>query len=164
MRGVVVHAAPWARRWVQALVPGLMLCLLPTLPQAASLYLCKAYSGGTFWSVESCQTKQALIDRIVSVPDGLTFDEQVRLGEQARAEGDRLRQPDTVSGPSRATPKHSAAHRGDHPVNKQADCAALATRVNKLDAQARQPQSGATQDRITAQKQKLRERQAELRC
>jgi hypothetical protein len=141
-----------------------MLCLLPAVPQAASLYLCKAYSGGTFWSVESCQTKQALIDRIVSVPDGLSFDEQVRLGEQARAEGDRLRQPDSGSGHSAATPKHSAAHRADHPTNKQAACAALATRVNKLDAQARQPQSGRAQDRITAQKHKLRERQAELRC
>jgi len=36
-----------------------------------TLYLCKAYSGGTFWSNDQCTKQQALIERIVAVPDGL---------------------------------------------------------------------------------------------
>ncbi len=160
MSGLVIQLAPRARHGALLL----LLCLLPAVPQAASLYLCKAYSGGTFWSADSCQQRQALIDRIVSVPDGLPFDDQVRLGEQARAEGDRLRQPDPGTGNPGTQGKHRSAQRTGHPANKTADCAALDARLTKLDALARQPQSGQTQDRITAQKRKLRERLAELHC
>jgi hypothetical protein len=64
-----------------------LICLIAALPlssQAESLYLCKAYSGGTFWSQAHCRVHNALIESIVSVPDSLPFDQQVRLGEQQR--------------------------------------------------------------------------------
>lgn len=56
-------------------------------PQQGSvtIYLCKAYSGGIFWSSAYCGTQQALIDRTATVPGGLPFDQQVQIAEAQRA-------------------------------------------------------------------------------
>jgi hypothetical protein len=159
----VVRASHVLRQGIQAVALGL-LWLAPGVPQAASLYLCKAYSGGSLWSAQPCQGRQALTDRIVSVPDGLPFKEQVRLGEQARIEAEHLRQPDAGSGRSAPVPKHKAVHRSGPAANKQASCAALDAKVTKLDAQARQAQTAKAQDKIAAQRRRLREQQAELHC
>lgn len=51
-----------------------------------------------------------------------------------------------------------------HAQDKQAECQALKVRIQQLDQQARQPQSGPSQDRITAEKQKARTRQWDLKC
>jgi hypothetical protein len=141
-----------------------LLSLLPVVPQAASLYLCKAYSGGSFWSAQPCQGQQALVDRIVTVPDGLTFKEQVRLGEQARTEADRLRQGETGGGKTGPQARHKLVHHADQPRKKQAGCATFEAKLDKLDAQARQAQTAKAQDKIAAQKRRLREQQSELHC
>lgn len=163
MQDAVSQASHVMRRCCQALALSLP-CLLPAVSQAASLYLCKAYSGGNFWSAEHCQGRQALVDRIVNVPDGLPFKEQVRLGEQARAEGERLRQPQAGGGTSTPVSRHKPARRSDPAANRQAECAALDAKVNKLDAQARQAQTAKAQDRMAEQKRRLREQQAGLHC
>jgi hypothetical protein len=62
----------------------LALCA-STGASAATLYLCKAYNGGTFWASAPCAQYKALIERIESVPDGLPFDQQVNLAEQSRS-------------------------------------------------------------------------------
>jgi hypothetical protein len=50
-----------------------------------TIYRCKAYGGGLFWSELHCSQQRALIDRIASVPVGLSFDDQVRIADgQAR--------------------------------------------------------------------------------
>lgn len=68
--------------------------VLPPQPQAeanplkspGTIYLCKAYAGGTFWSDTHCSAHKALIDRIASVPVGLPFKQQVDIASgQARA-------------------------------------------------------------------------------
>jgi hypothetical protein len=51
---------------------------------SVTIYLCKAYSGGMFWSSAYCGTQQALIDRTATVPGGLSFDQQVQIGEAQR--------------------------------------------------------------------------------
>ena len=75
---------------------------VPTVPVSASqnqgavtIYHCKAYSGGTFWSSAYCGTQQALLDRTASVPSGMSFEQQVRIAEAQRAEAATLynRQP-----------------------------------------------------------------------
>jgi hypothetical protein len=53
--------------------------------QAATIYLCKAYNGSTFWAQAHCSTHNALIDRIETVAD-VPWDQQV---EQAKANRDR---------------------------------------------------------------------------
>lgn len=135
-------------------VPGLLLLLLlPFAADAGSIYLCRAYSGGTFWSPTHCNQHSALIERIASVPDGLPWDQQVMLGEQQRAGG----------GSSRV---HQGGSSGsaNHHASRQAECKALGTRISNLDSMARQPQSGRTQDRLRDQSKESRDRQFALRC
>jgi hypothetical protein len=46
----------------------------------------------------------------------------------------------------------------------RAECAALKDRIVHLDALARQPQTGQTQDRIANEKKQVRDQQFRLRC
>lgn len=50
---------------------------------AATLYLCKAYNGSTFWSSAHCNQHNALIDRLESVAD-VPFPQQVEQAQGAR--------------------------------------------------------------------------------
>ncbi len=47
---------------------------------------------------------------------------------------------------------------------KKAECVLIDTQIKNLDAMARQPQSGQTQDWITAERKKLRDRQFRIPC
>lgn len=49
--------------------------------QPGTIYRCKAYGGGMFWSNQHCNQQRALIDRIASVPVGIAFEQQVRIAE-----------------------------------------------------------------------------------
>jgi hypothetical protein len=164
-------AASAVSRLSQALLVGAGVAAgaaLAPAAQADSLYLCKAYSGGSFWSREPCGQHQALIERIVSVPDGLSLQQQVRLGEQARAEGQRLAQSPGAAATGQAprgSGKPSARTQGAKAApDHSTECAALQSRVDKLDAQAHQAQSGTKQDKLTEQRRKLREKQARAGC
>ncbi|KWT70797.1 hypothetical protein [Variovorax sp. WDL1] len=65
--------------------------------QAATIYLCKAYNGATFWSQAHCSKHNALIDRIEQVAD-VPWDQQVQQAEQAKAA--RSRQSQSVDAES----------------------------------------------------------------
>ncbi len=127
----------------------------PLAAQADTLYLCKAYSGGTFWSNGQCSQRQALIERIVTVPDGMPFDQQVNLAQQSRQQAERLTAP-----PPRATTTYTYNNGPD----KATECRSLRSQIDAFDAQARQPQSGQMQDWISAQKKKARERWFRVGC
>lgn len=127
--------------------------LLSLPAQAGTLYLCKAYNGGTFWAQAHCSKHSALIERMVSVPDSLPFDQQVNLGEQQRRPAGNT----TTTVTNTVTNNHTG---NDQP----SECRALAAQITQYDAQARQPQSGQMQDWISAQKKRTRARQFELRC
>lgn len=128
----------------------LALALLPLAGQAGTIYLCKAYSGGTFWAQAHCGTHNALIESIVSVPDNMPFKQQVALAEQQR-------RPAPTPPPANSVVDTSASDRA-------AECRSLDARVNHLDSLARQPQSGAMQDWIRGERKKARDRQFGLRC
>lgn len=49
---------------------------------AATIYLCKAYAGGMFWSNSVCSAQKAVIERTANVPDGMPFNQQVDLAQQ----------------------------------------------------------------------------------
>ena len=132
---------------------GILALLSASWANAATIYMCRAYSGGSFWSSAHCRTHNALIERTASVPDGLPFDQQVQLGEAARAEGRRLLEPL----PARPVETSSGQ-------SKQNECASIDARILALDQLTRQPQSGATQDRITEDRRLLRDRQFRLMC
>ncbi len=133
----------------------LLLFMLSPSAHADTIYLCKAYSGGMFWSSAPCSQRQATMDRAVTVPNGMAWDQQVALGEaalnQARGIVAAQQQPVMVQ---QQLPQ-SARH---------AECASLAQTILNLDSQARQPQSGQMQDWIKANRQQARDRQFRLQC
>lgn len=57
---------------------GLLAC---SVSQAATIYLCTAWTGGTFWSSAVCSSQKATIDRISTVPDGMPFQQQVDIAQ-----------------------------------------------------------------------------------
>lgn len=72
---------------------------------SATIYLCDAYAGGSFWSSAVCSSQKAVIDRTATVPDGMPFLQQVEIAEQQRSAAKRLFEPApkavvTSSGPS----------------------------------------------------------------
>lgn len=135
-------------RWV-----ALLTCVISWDACGATIYLCRAYSGGSFWSSSHCSQKSALIERIVSVPDDMPFDQQVHLGEQDRANAARLRTP-----PPRAQPQGQSANSGGM------TCEALKAQIAGIDASARMPQSAHAQDLLRMQKRKAQEQSARLGC
>jgi hypothetical protein len=125
----------------------------PAATTGGTIYLCKAYNGGTFWAQAHCNQHKALIDSIVSVPVGLPFQQQVAIAEQKRQ---AVQQNLHVAPPQLAGP--------DPALVKKGECQLLDKRIEELDAMARQPQSGSTQDWIRSDRQKARDRQFALRC
>ena len=123
--------------------------------QAGTIYLCKAYGGGLFWAQAHCNQHKALIERIVSVPDGLAFDQQVAIGQQQRLAASTVTTNNTVS------QTIVTEHEG---INRQTECKALDAQIQQYDAMARQPQSGPTQDWISEQRKKARDRQFQIKC
>ncbi|MDO8776825.1 MAG: hypothetical protein Q7K57_50570 [Burkholderiaceae bacterium] len=139
-------------RWFMVLAAG----ALSLSAQAGSIYLCKAYGGGTFWSKAHCNQHKALIERIVSVPDSLPFDQQVALGEQQRAA--------TTSSTTTTTTVNRTVINNNTGTDRQAECKALDVQIQQYDAMARQPQSGQMQDWISAQRKSARDRQFQIKC
>ena len=129
------------------------LLLLPLVSEAGSIYLCKAYSGGVFWSQAHCRVHNALIESIVSVPESLPFDQQVNLAQQQRNP--------TPAGST--TTVNTVAERSAA-ENRLSECKNLDARITQLDSMARQPQSGQTQDWIRGERKTARDRQFSLRC
>lgn len=121
-------------------------------PRVVTLFHCKAYSGGTFWANTHCNQHQALVDRMVSVPGNLPFDQQVKL-----AEGQR----NTASA---ASLSRNIVVNNATTASKASQCKALNDQIVRFDAQARQPQSAQMQDWIREQRKTIRDRQFSLRC
>ncbi len=72
-------------------------CLLAiaSAAEAATLYLCRGYGGGEFWSSDHCHKRSANIVRMANVPDGMPFEQQVQLvAGQLRNTEARNRQDD----------------------------------------------------------------------
>ncbi|MCC2677351.1 MAG: hypothetical protein K0R58_4298 [Ramlibacter sp.] len=118
-----------------------------------TIYLCRAYNGGTFWAQAHCNQHNALIERIAYVPPSLPFDQQVAIASQQQRDGAALVSSNTVTHSSRqgqSAPQH--------------ECKALEALITSLDAMARQPQSAQTHDWIAGKRKDARDRQFRLRC
>jgi hypothetical protein len=132
---------------------GILIALASTSANAASIYLCRSYGGGSFWSSAQCSKSNALMERIVTVPDNMPFEQQVQIGEQTHSEARRL------SKSSRNTVV--ITNSDQHTEN---ECASINARIQQLDSLARLPQSGQTQDRISEERKQLRDRQFRIPC
>lgn len=133
----------------------LAVCGLSLSAQAGTIYLCKAYSGGLFWSNIHCNQRSALIERITSVPDGMPFDQQVAIATQARNAAAQANAANTTD--NRVRHKQTG-------TDRKSKCAALDAQIQRYDSMARQPQSGQKQDAISAKRKTARDRQFQLRC
>ena len=74
----------------------LIFAALPFSGLADTIYHCKAYSGGTFWASTACSNHKALIDRIATVPNGLTWNEKVEIAEGQRRAATRQSGVDSI--------------------------------------------------------------------
>lgn len=80
---------------------GLTVAVWSGPASSATIYLCKAYNGSTFWAQAHCAKHNALIDVIENVAD-VPWDQQVQQAEQRKAA--RTQQAQTNTGESqRAT-------------------------------------------------------------
>jgi len=143
-------------------LPLFLALVAPMYVHSGSLYLCRAYSGGTFWAQAHCNQHNALIERIVSVPDNLPFDQQVNLGEQERQQ--KNSNANNVNTVTNIVTNTTTSVNSNLAATKIAECKALDVEITQLDAMARQPQSGQAQDQISERKRKVRDRQFGLKC
>ena len=120
---------------------------------AATVYLCRSYGGGEFWSSQHCHARQSVIVRMTTVPDGMPFEQQVDLARSALRESERLRQPPR---PVPATPVVPAGH--------GAECATLAARLDAVNAQSRRINPALVQDRLNDERRGLQSRRDALGC
>jgi len=73
-----------AKRIVLAGIMATALLSSIGIAHGATIYLCKAYNGATFWASTHCNQHKAFIERIEEVAD-VPWDQQVRQAEQGRA-------------------------------------------------------------------------------
>lgn len=128
-----------------------------SVPSRITIYLCKAYSGGSFWSTATCSSQKASIDRMTSVPASLDFQQQIAIARGEAAEAALLYQaPETV----RASPMEAAA-----PVRRRPYmCEVYEQQIRDLDAAARQPQTPRVQDQIRTDRMNVMSARVRERC
>jgi hypothetical protein len=49
-----------------------------------TIYLCQSYGGGQFWTREHCAQRDALVERMETVPSGMPFEQQVEMAQNQR--------------------------------------------------------------------------------
>jgi hypothetical protein len=60
----------------------LLIGLLPLDGHAAQIYLCKTNQGAQYWSSDWCNKSGGYTVNAVTVPTGMPFKEQVKIGDQ----------------------------------------------------------------------------------
>ena len=129
--------------------------------QADQLYRCRSYGGGLFWSQTHCQQHGALVDRIESVPSGLSPDRQIRVAEQGIAQSTR-----TVSRADAMTrAEQKALQREAHArARQQARCDRLQAELELQYSRSRQKLTALQQQRVSVRQQRLREERSRAGC
>jgi hypothetical protein len=122
-----------------------------------TIYLCKSYSGGQFWSDTTCHQQRATIDRMTSVPSDLPFSQQVAIAQGQANEAAPL-YVSPQPGPA------AAIGQGYARTGTTLMCEALNRDLENLDARARMPQSAQTQDWIRQRRMQVQADRVAQRC
>lgn len=77
------------------IILGLLLGISATSAFSGTLYKCRAYSGGSFWSGTACDARLAAIESRRTVPDGMSLKEQIKFVEQAEKQSNTERASET---------------------------------------------------------------------
>lgn len=138
------------------------LASLTALPaQADQLYRCRAYGGGLFWSQTHCQQHGALIDRIESVPSGLSADRQIRVAEQGIKQSERTAsRADAMTRVEQKALQREARAR----ERQQARCDKLQAELELQYSRSRQKLTALQQQRVSERQQRLREQRDQVGC
>lgn len=124
---------------------------------ASQVFLCVSNSGARFWSPDHCRERGALVERIESVPAGVSWEQQVEIADQQTRQGYAVQQ--------RAAQQRGAASPGVTGASGDTSrCAHFNQQVEYYDRLARQPQSGASQSWIAQQRKEARDQQFRARC
>ncbi len=160
------------------------LCCAPLAPAiAAPLYLCKSFAGGgQFWSANHCSKTNALVEKVVTVPDNLGFDQQVQAAERSLALGPAAAATVAAAAAQApgtpATPAAQAGKPGSLPPPLSAasasalaakkapsvECKALGAQLGQINIELRSAGSPESQKPLLDRKHKALERRFELRC
>jgi hypothetical protein len=129
--------------------------------QADPLYRCRAYGGGLFWSKTHCQQHDALVDRIETVPSGLSMDRQIRVAEQGLSKSQRTAsRADAMTRAEQKSLQREARSR----ERQQARCERLQAELERQYSRSRQPLTARQQQRVAERQQRLREERAQAGC
>lgn len=97
------------------------------------------------------------MDRMVSVPNGMPFNQQMALGEAARAQGQ-------AATATLATSPQAYWQAPNPQASRQAECDSLKASIGNLDSQMRLPQSGQMQDWLKQRRQRLSDQRFRMQC
>jgi hypothetical protein len=149
------------------------LACAPLAPaQAAPLYLCKSFAGGgQFWSAQHCSKTNALVEKVVSVPENIGFDQQVQAAERSLAQGPAAAAAVAAAGtrpaaPGALAPPLSAASASALATKRApaVECTALAAQLTQINVELRSVEGPEKQKPLLTRKHKALERRFELRC
>ena len=132
----------------------LFALLLATGPlHAATLYLCKAYSGSTFWTALPCSQQRATTVETYEVPSRTTLEEQIAHAERTRKQR------------TEATRTIGLTGFDTEPVQgSEKECASHKEALQKLDQIERQVPRTMSLDAIRTERGIRRDRMSQLRC
>ncbi|WP_225785109.1 hypothetical protein [Xenophilus sp. Marseille-Q4582] len=125
----------------------------------AQVFLCVSHGGGRFWSSMHCRQRNALVERIESVPAGLPWEQQVEIADQQTRQGYATqRRQMQVRGAG------TAGEIGAGNPGTRQNCARWSEQVAQYDAMARQPNSAAMQGWIAERRKQARDAQFRAGC
>lgn len=150
---------------IQGRASGLLLAWLATMTvlpaQAEQLYRCRSYGGGLFWSQTHCQQHDALVDRIESVPSGLSADRQIRVAEQGLHQSVRTAsRADAMTRAEQKALQREARAR----MRLQARCDRLQAELDVQYRRSRQKLTALQQQRVGERQQRLRDERLQSGC
>ncbi len=145
-----------------------LLASAPLAPvSAAPLYLCKSYTDGSqFWSANQCNKTNALLEKVVTVPDNLAFDQQVQAAERSLVHTPAAAPTSRGATPGALPPPLTAASASALAAKKapSVECNALGAQLSQINIELRSAGSPEKQKPLLDRKHKALERRFQLRC
>ena len=125
-----------------------------TSGNTVTLYLCESFQGGKLWTRDHCRARNAVSERMESVPAGIPFERQVELARSQRDRGLVLSAP----------PPDAPQVLQNAEPDRRTQCAWLDERIKQLDAMARAGGSAYYMDWVANERKLTRDRQFRIRC
>lgn len=139
---------------------------IPATPAPASIqtvYLCKAWSGGRFWSAQACQAQKATVERMVPVPAHLPWENQLALAQAAHTQGQSLARTGQRA-PQHPAPQRAAPTTQNQTSHNTAACLSLRQSLQNLDSAARAGGTAKHMEWLANQRRAILAEMSRIRC